>query len=369
MIIKNRKFKRLIPFLCAMFLVCILAGCDVEDTKVIPEESVSIDRDMNVESVTEEVAVETIDPTETVEAVTELPTETPVTMSPTEEPIETLIPSSSTFSIRFIDVGQADAALIECDGHYMLIDGGNRNDSDKMYTILRNNEIKTLDLLVGTHPDEDHIGGLAGALNYANAIITLCSTKSHDTKVFSDFNKYAEKNGGGIQIPNPGDQYNLGSAQVTILAVNSGSEPNDSSIVIKIVYGETSFLFTGDAEAEAEQWLLNSGYDLSADVLKVGHHGSSSSTSKRFLNAVNPTYGIISTGKDNTYGHPTEETLNHLRNAGVQIYRTDLQGDIFVSSDGKTVSITTQKNISEDNLSSFVALIVWLTWEIKYEPI
>jgi competence protein ComEC len=232
----------------------------------------------------------------------------------------------------------------------MLIDGGNRNDSDKMYTILRNNGIKTLDLLVGTHPDEDHIGGLAGALNYANAITTLCSTKSHDTKVFSDFNKYAEKNGGGIQIPNPGDQYNLGSAQVTILAVNSGSEPNDSSIVIKIVYGETSFLFTGDAEAEAEQWLLNSGYDLSADVLKVGHHGSSSSTSKRFLNAVNPTYGIISTGKDNTYGHPTEETLNHLRNAGVQIYRTDLQGDVFVSSDGKTVSITTQKNTSEELL-------------------
>lgn len=249
----------------------------------------------------------------------------------------------SSFSVQFIDVGQADAALVECDGHYMLIDGGNRNDADLMYTFLKNRDVKHLDIVVGTHAHEDHIGGIPGALHYADADITLCPVKDYDSEVFADFVKYANENGGGIIVPDVGDEYFLGSAAVTVLGVNGGSETNDTSIVLKLQYGETSFLFTGDAEREAEQAILDSGADLSATVLKVGHHGSANSTTYPFLREIMPEYAVISVGADNSYGHPTDAVLSRLKDADVKVYRTDLQGTITFSSDGKTVTVSTDK--------------------------
>lgn len=263
---------------------------------------------------------------------------------------ETDIPEDSTFSIRFIDVGQADAALVECDGHYMLIDGGNSSDSDKMYTILKQSHITKLDIVVGTHPDADHIGGLAGALNYATADTVLCPVTSHDTRAFENFKKYAEKNGNGIEVPSIGDSYELGSSTATILGVNGGNESNESSILLKIQYGETSFLFTGDAGREAEQAVLNTGADLSATVLKVGHHGSADSTTYPFLREIMPAYAVISAGKGNSYNHPTDAALSRLRDADVKVYRTDLQGDITVTSDGTTVSFSTAKEATEEEI-------------------
>lgn len=165
-------------------------------------------------------------------------------------------PENSTFSVKFIDVGQADAALIECDGHYMLIDGGNKGDSSLIYTVLKNSGVSYLDIVVGTHAHEDHIGGLPGAFNYASAGMTLCPVTSYDSDAFEDFAKYAAKNGNGITIPSVGDTYPLGSSTVTILGLNGGSDANNTSIVLKVQYGETSFLFTGDAEREAEQAIL-----------------------------------------------------------------------------------------------------------------
>jgi len=260
--------------------------------------------------------------------------------------------TESTFSIHFIDVGQADAALIECDGHYMLIDGGNKGDSNKIYSILKNNNVPYLDIIVASHAHEDHIGGLPGALNYTSSKLTLCPVKSYESDAFDDFKKYADKNGNGITIPSVGDQYTLGSSTIKILAVNSGKDANNGSIILLIKYGDTSFLFTGDAEREAEQVLLNSGTDISSTLLKVGHHGSDTSTTYPFLREIMPQYAIISVGKDNAYGHPEDNTLSRLRDADVTVFRTDMQGDIYCTSNGKTITISVSRNPEINTLTN-----------------
>jgi len=251
----------------------------------------------------------------------------------------------SGFTVYYIDVGQADSTLIICDGKTMLIDGGNVADSDLIYTFLKNHEITTLDYIVATHVHEDHVGGLAGALNYAAAGIAFCSTSEHDTRAFGNFVKYLGEQNVSITIPTAGDTFMLGSACIEILSpISQSSNPNNMSIVIKVSYGSTSFLFTGDAERPAEQGMLDAGYDLSATVLKVGHHGSDTSTIYPFLREVMPQYAVISCGKNNSYGHPDENVLSRLRDADVTVYRTDMQGTITCVSDGQTVSFTTEKN-------------------------
>lgn len=250
----------------------------------------------------------------------------------------------SQLCVRFIDVGQADCALLECDGHYMLIDGGNRADSSRVYSVLQSLEVSHLDMVVGTHAHEDHIGGIPGAFQYATADITLSPVTEYTTSTFDNFAQYAQTSGGGLTVPQVGDTYPLGSASVTVLGVNCAEDTNDTSIVMKVVLGDVSFLFTGDAERPAEQVMIDAGVDLSATVLKVGHHGSDSSTTYPFLRQVMPMYGVISVGEDNEYGHPTREVLERLEAAEVDVLRTDELGDIVFYTDGRTIRYVSGKN-------------------------
>ena len=249
------------------------------------------------------------------------------------------------FAVYFIDVGQADGALVVCDGKTMLIDGGNAEDSDLIYSFLKSHDISYLDYIVATHAHEDHVGGLAGALNYAKAGIALCPVTGYDSRPFNNFVKYLDRQGVPITVPQAGETFELGGADVRIVGpTRQYDEPNNMSIVLKITYGETSFLFTGDAEREEEQDILEEGYDISATVLKVGHHGSETSTTYPFLREIMPTYAVISCGEGNNYGHPHDNTLSRLRDADVILYRTDMQGTIACVSNGTTVSFTVERN-------------------------
>ena len=294
--------------------------------------------------VTQPVLPEPTQPVTTQPVTTQPVITEPVTTQPPQQP------SGSSFTIHFIDVGQADAALILCDGEAMLIDGGNADDSNLMYTYISRLGITELDYVIGTHAHEDHIGGIAGALNYASVERVLCPVTGYSTKAFNNFVKAVQKHGSRITVPSVGDRFTVGSASCRVLGVNSTDDTNESSIVLHITYGHTSFMFTGDAEQEAENLIMSRGFDLKSDVLKVGHHGSASSTSYRWLREVDPDYAVISVGSDNTYGHPTETVLSRLRDADVTTYRTDLQGDIICTSDGRTVSFQVSRNQNTDTL-------------------
>jgi len=248
------------------------------------------------------------------------------------------------FEVHFLDVGQGDCALVLCDGQAMLIDGGEASESSKVYAYLQNHGVDHLDYIVATHVHSDHVGGLSGALNYASVDHALCPVRDYDSKAFRSFIKYLKKQNISITIPEDGDEFNIGSAKVYVFGpVKDYDEANDASIVLKVVYGKTSFLFTGDAERIAEADILARGYDLSATVLKVGHHGSDTSTSYPFLREVMPEYAVISVGKNNSYGHPSENTLSRLRDADVTVFQTDLCGTIICVSDEKTVAFEFEK--------------------------
>lgn len=254
--------------------------------------------------------------------------------------------------VDFLDVGQGDAAVVRCGSQSMIIDGGNAEASSYVYTWLKNNGLSYLDYMVASHPDADHVGGLAGALNYAKVGTAYSPVTGADTKTFRSFQKYLTQQGKAITVPQAGTMLPLGDAVIQFLGpVTAGSNDNNNSIVLKIVYGQTSFLFTGDAEQEEEESLINAGADLSSTVLKVGHHGSDTSTSYLFLRTVQPQMAVISVGAGNSYGHPTEAVLSRLRDAGVRTWRTDMQGTVTAVSDGTSVSFSVEKNPDADTLA------------------
>lgn len=254
------------------------------------------------------------------------------------------IPENSSFEVHYIDVGQADCSLIVCDGKYMLIDGGNVDDSSLVYSYLKKMNIEKLDYIICTHPHEDHVGGLAGALNYATADFAYCPVTEYDSKAFNNFLKALDKRYLQITVPSHGDSFYLGTALVQVIApLDEYKEVNDNSIVLKISYGETSFLFMGDAMKESVDDILESSQDIYCTVLKLGHHGSNTSTPYQFLYNAQPKYAVIPCGENNSYGLPDEEVLSRLKDADVEVLRTDKNGTIIFESDGKNVNYKVEK--------------------------
>ena len=254
------------------------------------------------------------------------------------------ISAFADLQIHFLNVGQGDCTIVLCDGESMVIDGGPASASSFVYSYIRNTlELQHIDYVVSTHPHLDHVYGLSSVLNAAPVDLVLTPVLEWDSKAFNSMVKYAEKQGAPLSVPQEGDTLRLGGATVTILhcwpeAIDYG-RTKDSSIVVRIDYGQTSFIITGDAEDWSEYMMIDSGMNLKADVLRVAHHGSSTASTLEFLQSVRPEYAVISVGKDNGYGHPHQEVLDRLNEVGSKILRTDELGTIVMNSNGETITI------------------------------
>lgn len=249
----------------------------------------------------------------------------------------------SELKVHYLNVGQADSILIQNGNASMLIDAGNNDDADVVVNYLKQQGIKKLEYIIGTHPHEDHIGGLDVVVNTFDIGKIYMPKITHTTKTFKDVVASIKNKGLKITTPVPASTFDLCDAKCTIVAPNSSSyeDINNYSIVLKVQYGDTSYLFTGDAEDVSEGEMLQKGFDISSNVLKVGHHGSHSSSTDAFLNKVNPKYAVICVGKDNDYGHPHQETMDKLKSRGIKVYRTDQCGTLISTSDGKNITFST----------------------------
>jgi competence protein ComEC len=246
--------------------------------------------------------------------------------------------------VHFIDVGQADSILIQCDGENLLLDGGNKADSSLIYSYLKKYEITNLKYVINSHPHEDHVGGLSGALNFAKANQVFSSFSEYDSKAFYDFVKNTEKQNLQVEILKAGSELSLGNAKIKVLGpIFYDDKMNNNSLVLHLVYDEISFLFTGDMEFDEERSLLDLDLIPQCTVLKVAHHGSENATSYRLLRSVLPQVAVISVGKNNPYNHPSESVLSKLEDAQTKVFRTDLNGDIIISSDGKKLEILCER--------------------------
>lgn len=246
---------------------------------------------------------------------------------------------SSRLQIHFIDVGQGDSTLITCGGEAMLIDAGENDQGTAVQSYLTAQGVEKLKYMIGTHPDSDHIGGMDVVMYKFDCDTVIMPDEAKDTATYRDVIDTMKNKRYENTLPVVGDTYTLGDAEFTILSPSKKYDnSNNNSVVILLTHGDNRFLLTGDAQEPAEADILDSGISIKADVYKAGHHGSSTSSSEAFLEAVQPTYAVISCGEDNSYGHPHAEVLNSFRIAGVKVFRTDEQGSILATSDGKTIT-------------------------------
>ena len=264
-------------------------------------------------------------------------------------------------TVHYIDVGQADCALIETEDKFVLIDGGNKEDGQLVISYLQQQGVEELEAVICTHAHEDHVGGLPSVLAVFPTKAGYAPTRTYSSNIFDDFVYYTDQQGLEITIPSPGDDFIVGQTRFTVVGpTQSYAETNDTSIIILLEHVENRFLFTGDMEVAAENDMLDywgSRVDWNVDVLKVGHHGSDTSSGYRFVYETDPEYAIISVGEGNSYGHPHESVISRYSDAGIPMFRTDKLGTILAVSDGYNITITWEnQNVSPEDVEQGEAI-------------
>lgn len=249
--------------------------------------------------------------------------------------------ASDTLEVHYIDVGQGDSILIRQGDQSMLLDAGNNNKGTTVWSYLLHQNVDHLTYAIGTHPDADHIGGMDVVLYKMDCDTVMLPACASDTKTYDELIGTIGQREQTVITPKQGQIYTLGKASFQILTDTDkdyGDNTNDYSLAFRLTFGDTSFLFTGDAEKAAEQDMIASGLTIQSDVFKAAHHGADTANTEDFLTAVHPTYCVISCGEGNSYGHPRAGVLNQLRAMGVKVFRTDEQGTIVATSDGSTIT-------------------------------
>ncbi|MGN0152936.1 MAG: ComEC/Rec2 family competence protein [Lachnospiraceae bacterium] len=267
----------------------------------------------------------------------------------TDENESNHIESGDTLEVHYMDIGQGDAILIRQGDSAMLIDAGNNDKGTTVWSYLLSQKVEDLDYAIGTHPDADHVGGLDVVLYKLDCETIFLPACENDTETYRELIQTIGQKNQKVTVPEQGAVYSLGKAKFQILTDTDkdyGENTNNFSIAIRLTYGDTSFLFTGDAEEEAERDMLASGLVLASDVYKAAHHGADTANTEDFLTAVNPVYCVISCGEDNAYGHPRAGFLNTIRTMGVKVFRTDEQGTIVAVSDGENITFNTSPSDS-----------------------
>lgn len=246
-------------------------------------------------------------------------------------------------NIYYLDVGQGDSTYIELGEVDILIDAGPKSEGDKLMEQLDAFNIDDFEIIIATHPHEDHIGGMKKIFEKYDVEEFYMPKVTHSSKTFEEMIKAINNEGIKVKTIKGGMNLNLGSgAYIDVFSpiYESYNNLNNYSPIMKLSFGENSFMFTGDAELEIEKEVVNKYKGkLKSDVLKFGHHGSSTSSNESFVQAVNPSYGVISSGANNSYGHPHKEILALITKYKIETYRTDTDGQITITSDGRNITV------------------------------
>lgn len=264
---------------------------------------------------------------------------------------DTAPPAEGVLEVHILDVGNADCILVRQGESAMLIDAGERGDADTILDYLDAYGVTRLDLVVATHPHADHIGAMADVIREIEVEECLLAYMPQKvmptTSVYIDMMEALAERDVTITEASPRQTYAIGTAKLEVLApLTEDEDANAMSVVTRLAFGDNRFLFMGDAESGVEKQMLDAGYAVSADVLKVGHHGSNTGTHDAFLKRVNPTYAVLTCGKGNSYGHPHREVVEKLRKADITTYRSDVYGHVVFTSDGKSITVATQKEVA-----------------------
>lgn len=296
---------------------------------------------------------------------------TPVVQAEASEPEQSPAlnrEDGAPFSLTMLDVGQGLSILVQADGKYLLYDGGGRGASSYVVAYLQQHAVTELEWLAASHYDGDHISGLVGVLHTTPVEQALMPDYTTDTQIYQSLQTVLGEKNVPVIYPAQGDTFTLGGAEIQVVGPQNYTydSDNDKSLCLRICYGNFRCLLTGDAEQDTEQDMVTSGQELTCDLYVVGHHGSSSSTSEELLDAAAPPYAFLSVGTGNSYGHPTQQTMNALRKHNITLYRTDVQGEVTVYFDGQQCWFSTEpcedwstgnQTASEEPLSTVIPQI------------